>query len=346
MNRRFLKTVLTAALAVLASRTATAADAGFALKDTPGQHLDITLDGKTVAQWVYKFDRTSQETYYGSFKPFLHVYNGQGTEPITQGTDGKQFPHHRGIYVGWNKITPPDGGKTVDRWHANDKGATIHEKFVEQKAAGDSATITSQIKWEGRKPEDPAVLTEERTMSFHRGTAPARLVIDLTTKLTATNGDIELNGDPEHAGIQYRPSPDVVAAESVYVFPKENANPADKNETDYPWVGLTYSLKGQRHSVVNLAHPENPKGTRWSAYRDYGRFGAFPVVKIKKGESVTIRHRFLIADGEMPTAEYIQQQWDTYTGAKSATPTPKITVKPSSAKGTPKPAAKPAATAK
>ena len=79
---------------------------------------------------------------------------------------------------------------------------------------------------------------------------------------------------------------------------------------------------------MEFNHPDNPKKTRWSAYRDYGRFGAFPKTEIKAGQPLTLKYEFLIVDGEMPPADAIQKQWDEFAGAKTATPTPKTTVLP------------------
>ena len=41
-----------------------------------------------------------------------------------------------------------------------------------------------------------------------------------------------------------------------------------------------------------MSHPDNPKDTIWSAYRDYGRFGAFVKPELKNGDSLTLRYRF------------------------------------------------------
>ena len=80
-----------------------------------------------------------------------------------------------------------------------------------------------------------------------------------------------------------------------------------------------------------MNHPDNPKGTRFSAYRDYGRFGAFPVAKIAKGGSRTFKYRFLIALGGMPSVELIQKTSNAFTGAND--PAPKVKVVGSKAKG-------------
>ena len=332
-----------AAGAGAAAATAAPAAAGFSFQDAKGDHLDVLLDGKIVGRYMYAFDRSTQPRYIETFKPFLHVFDADGTAPITKGAAGEPFPHHRGIYVGWNKIKLPDGGKPIDRWHPTDKGATVHQSFADQKASADEATFTSVVKWEARTPADPAALEERRTMTFRRGPAPARVTIDLATTLTAPNGDIELNGDPEHAGVQFRAAAGTDTKQTVYAYPKADANAY--KDTDYPWVGMSYTLNGKRYSVVEMNAPTNPTGTRWSAYRDYGRFGAFPVATVKGGQPVALKYRFAIVDGELPSAEVIQKAYDQFAGAAAASPVPEVTVKPAEASkpAASKPAAKKAA---
>jgi hypothetical protein len=316
MKMKMLWVVL---LAGMLAPVARAGD-GFALKDTPGQYLDVLLDGKIAARYMYGHDTSTKEKRLETYKPYLHVFDAEGKEPITQGAGGKQFPHHRGIYIGWQKIGFE--GKRYNLWEMA-SGDIVHEKFVKQNADGDSATFTSLTHWVLNQ-SNTTLVDEERTMTFHRAAAPGRLVIDFTSTLTAPAGDIVLDADPEHGGVQYRPGGEIVAKETVYEFPVENADP--HKDQDYGWVGETYTLRGKRYSVVEINSPENPKGTRWSAYRDYGRFGAFPKASLKKGESLTLKYRFLIADGEMPPVEFVQKVADEFTGQTAGMP--KTTVRP------------------
>jgi mono/diheme cytochrome c family protein/glucose/arabinose dehydrogenase len=292
-----------------------AAGEGFAFKDTAGEHLDVLLDGKPAVRYMYAHDTSSPARQTETYKPYLHVFDAAGSAPITKGPGGS-FPHHRGIFAGWSKIS--FNGKSYDRWHMKG-GDIIHEKFADQKADKDRAAFTSVTRW--MADATTAILDEERTTTVRRAAAPGRLLVDVTFTLKANNGDVTLDGDPEHAGVQFRPAADIAAAETVYVFPTERGDP--KKELDYPWVGETFTLRGAKHSVVIMNHPGNPKQTKFSAYRDYGRFGAFPVAAIKKGESLTLRYRFLIADGEMPPAEFVQKSWDEFAGSAAPGPAPK-----------------------
>lgn len=160
-------------------------------------------------------------------------------------------------------------------------------------------------------------------MVFSTSPAPAIVVVDFVSRLRAVGGAMRLDGDPEHAGVHYRPANEVVASETTYVFPKENANP--KADRDYPWVGETCTLNGKRYSVVHLNHPDNPKETVYSAYRDYGRFGAFFKKDLRKDDVLTLKYRFLISEGEMPDVTAIQKAWDGFAGVTQPTPVPKLT---------------------
>ena len=132
---------------------------------------------------------------------------------------------------------------------------------------------------------------------------------------------------------------EVDRTKTVYTFAGENIDP--KKNMDIAWVGESFSLNGKQYSAVDMNHPDNPKGTKTSAYRDYGRFGMFPKTSVKSGESFTFKYRFIVAEGEMPSAEIIQKTCNEFTGGAGAVP--KTTVKPADKSGSPKPKeAKPA----
>lgn len=296
---------------------------GFAFKDEPGRHLDVLANGKPIARYMYAYEKSSPAKLLETYKPYLHVFDGTGSGPITKGAGGS-FTHHRGIYIGWNKIT--FNGKSYDRWHMKG-GEQVHQSFTAQKADATQAAFTSVVHWNDEDGKE--FIVEERTFTFLPAPAPGHALIDFKSKLTAPRGDVKLDGDPEHAGIHFRPADEVDKSKTTYVFPAENPN-AHK-DLDYPWVGETFSLRGKLHSVVEMSHPSNPKGTRWSAYRDYGRFGAFPTATIKSGEAATFSYRFLVADGEMFAPDVIQKAYNAYAGTTA--PAPKVTAQPAEGAG-------------
>ena len=138
-----------------------------------------------------------------------------------------------------------------------------------------------------------------------------RLMIDFHTKLSPVDGDVFLKGDPEHAGVQYRPANEVEKKKTKYLFP--NGVTKVNGVKDLPWAAENYTLGGKEYGVVHMNAPTNPKGTVHSAYRDYGRFGAFFEKEIKKGNSLELDYGFLILDGKLPPVEKIDGVWKTWT---------------------------------
>ena len=307
--------LLLAALTLAA--TLANADSGFTFKDEKGQHLDVIRDGKTVARYMYAYDASAKDKLALTYKPYLHVFDAEGAAPITKGPGG-EFTHHRGLFLGWMKLSID--GKPFDRWHMKG-GEQVHKEFLNQKSGADGASFTSVIEYTAAEPK--VLLREERTLAFLTPPSPAYACIEMRSKLKAVAGETKFDGDPEHAGLQFRPAQEVERAATVYVYPKADAEP--HKDRDYPWVGETFTLKGKQYSVIYLNDPKNPKDTAFSAYRNYGRFGGFFKTAIPKDGELTLRVRILVAEGAMPPVEFIQKSYNEFASASD--PVPAVTVK-------------------
>jgi len=280
-------------------------------EDTSGKYLDLISEGTPLLRFMYGYDTSTSQRRFETYKPFLHVYDG--AQRLTNGPDGQsayigdqiRYPHHRGIFIGWNRIRFE--GQRYDLWHMPNV-AQVHQRFEEKLAKSDMARCASIIHW--NDPEGAAILVEKRTITAHRLKAPGIVLLDFETQLKAVRGDVELNGDPEHAGVQYRPHNDVAAGEAdvkaKYLFHADGIDP--RKDKDLPWVALSYGLGGKRYTVQHMNHPTNPKGTLYSAYRDYGRFGAFFVTTLKKDQTLTLRYRLWISRGDIPSREELAAQ--------------------------------------
>ncbi|MGJ8695231.1 MAG: DUF6807 family protein [Verrucomicrobiaceae bacterium] len=277
---------------------------GLSFVDDEGKHLDVVSDGKVLVRYMYEHDTSTKEKHLETYKPYLHVFDAEGKAPITKGAGGK-FPHHRGIFIGWSKIE--FGGKMYDRWHMKG-GDIVHQKFAKQEVKDGVAEFTSVTHWMDEKGSP--FLKEERTFAVSEGTHGGRLFIDFRSKLTPVGGDVFLKGDPEHAGVQYRPADEVDVKKTQYLFP-EGVDDVTKVK-DLAWAAENYTLHGKRYGVVHLNAPGNPKKTVHSAYRDYGRFGAFFETEIEEGESLVVNYGFLILDGELPGRETVQGVWEAW----------------------------------
>lgn len=296
-QRHILRFTASMALLTLSSLATNAAKpTDFQLVEKEG-HLDVKHGDHIVARYMHAVDQSTPEKLHETYKPYLHVMDETGKAPITKGAGG-QFTHHRGIFFGYAKIKHE--GTLYDLWHM--RGVQqVHQEFDDLTANGDRATFTSLVHWNDK--EGQPLLVERRKFTFTKPKANGLAHITLNTELKAPKGDVVLNGDPEHAGVQFRPANEVDRNEAIYYFPGKDADP--KKDRDFPWVGQTFSLNGKKYSVVMLNAPENPDNTIFSAYRDYGRFGAFPVGTVTAEKPFTLEYEWLISNGPMLSPEEI-----------------------------------------
>jgi hypothetical protein len=287
---------------VLTGAMIASADEGF--KDTKGKHLDIMHDGKPLVRYRYEFDRSDDQKAHETYKVYHHVMDPNGTDTLTKGS-GHLYTHHRGIYIGWNKLTHK--GQRSDLWHLNSGEAIKHNKVLKQEADKTKSVLSTQIDWI-MKDGTTKCIEETRTVTVHHTDADAHLLLDFDTQLKAIDGDVDLKGDPEHAGFQYRPHQDVKNVK--YTFHKDGIDP--KKDKDLPWVAETHEIRGKTYTVQHMVHPDNPKGAVYSAYRDYGRFGSFFQTGIKSGESLDLKYRIRITAGETPSRDALAAQYEKF----------------------------------
>ncbi len=296
----------------------------FKFEPVEGKWLDVMYKGKRIARYMCGHDTSDAAKTFETYKPFLHVYDPTNGRLLTNGPDGENpyvankitYPHHRGIFIGWNKTKFND--KSYDLWHMP-RAHQVHQEFSALQTKANSAQFTSVVKWNDDKGEP--IIVENRTMTFHdpgtdtgmKGGDPA-VVIDFDTELKAVRGDVYLDGDPEHAGMQYRPHNDVASGpaegKAKYLFHADGIDP--KKDKDLPWVVLKYELDGKSYVVQYMNHPSNPKSAIYSAYRDYGRFGSFFKTTIKKGETLKLHYRIWIGRGDMPTRADVAGNYASY----------------------------------
>jgi hypothetical protein len=279
----------------------------FSWKDTEGKYLDLLFDGCKVTRYMYALDRSTKQRVLETYKAFLHVFDAAGENLLTNGPDGLHpymtnkilYPHHRGIFIGWNRLE--FGGKRYDFWHMGEQGRVQkHQKFLELIAGPVLARSNCVVHWNDK--DGRTIIAEQRKTTVFHQLAPTVLLLEFVTELKAVNGDVFLDGDPEHAGFQYRPHDDVAKGgkdvKATYLFHKDGID-AHKDK-DLPWAAMSYGLNGRRYSVLYMDYPNNPRPVIYSAYRDYGRFGAFFKKKIGAGETLTLRYRIWITEGRMP----------------------------------------------
>ena len=301
---------------------ATSARADFSWTDTPGKHLELTYGDKPVARYVYEaIDESSPARRDETYKPFCHLYMYQWEHYgnlLTKGPGGK-FPHHRGVYYGFNQISYTDAAgkkhEKVDVWHCR-KAHQVHRRFTEQEASADAASFTSEIDWVG--DDGVPFATESRTMRFSLNGPD--VIVDFESTLSPQIAELKLDGDPQHAGFHFRAHNEVndkTSNATYYLRPVSGigqpgvainwSDKADNDQTrDLPWKAMCITLRETQVTISYLDHPKNPKPARASE-RQYGRFGTYFATTVKKEKPLTVRYRLVVHPGEYKDAAEVEK---------------------------------------
>lgn len=294
---------------------------GFEWQDEEGKHLDLLYDGRKVFRYEYEIDSqlVLGETLTAKNRVFYHIYDLAGDRLITNGYEDGVWSHHRGIMIGWRDVMYK--GEKLSFWGMEQLTTQQHIEFLELSAGPVLARVKSRIHW--NDSTDHTIIDEIRTATIFHQPAPAIATIDFASTLTAVAGDVNLAGDSEHGGVQYRAHNDIAAEvpgskKASYFFHEDGIDP--REDHNLPWVGMSYDLDNKTYSVVEMNEEGNPKPAIWSAYRDYGRFGPYFSKNLADGESFDVHFRFLVRESDMPSRDEIDARYKWYN-----TP-PRVTV--------------------
>jgi hypothetical protein len=299
----------------------------FFWKDTKGEFADLFFGKRPVMRYMYKaYDDSSADIRNRTYKVFHHLWDPTGKRLVTNGghtnadaTDPKKllYPHHRGLQMGFNRCTYGDG-KKADTWHCQKDDHQSHQGFLQNEAGPVMGRHRVAIDWHGAKKE--VFAREEREMTVYN--LPGGTMVEFAARVKTADGKVKLDGDPQHAGFQFRAHNDVAAktAKQTYYLrpdgkgePGKTRNwPGDKAHVNLPWNALSFVLDGQRYSVAYLDHPKNPRPSRHSE-RDYGRFGCYFEYEITKDRPLVVNYRIWLQEGEM-TREQVHALSTSFTG--------------------------------
>jgi hypothetical protein len=319
-----LKAGAKAAFKVTFIRDWSKVDEVFRWKDTPNDNMLLSLGKRPLLQYQYAaLDESSKDARTATFKIYHHLFDPKGEKFVTKGLGGL-FPHHRGIFFGFNKVTYGEDNKKCDVWHCTGDAYQSHEKVLTAEAGPVYGRHKLAIAWHGVKKE--VFATEERDLTVY--SLPGGTLVEFASEVTPVITPVQLDGDPQHAGFHFRASqevPDKTAKQTYYVRPDgagkygETRNwPGQKTHVNLPWDACCFVIGDQRYTVAYLDRPENPKEARFSE-RDYGRFGSYFEKKLDKGDKLSVKYRLWLQEGEMKGDEIARLSTDF-------TDPPKVTI--------------------
>ena len=270
---------------------------------------ELTFDGRKVLQYFQP--KHDPKDHYYTFKPFHNVYDPAKGETMLTNTSAKtakdgQFPHHRGLFFGFNKVTYGEK-QSADIWHGTDNVFSQHDKTLATEAGEVFGRQRSAISWHGK--DGAAFANEEREVTAYATTGGT--LIDWSTTLSTKLDKVRLDGDPQHAGFHFRANQEVSknGKENTYYLRPDgkgklgetrnwDAKGKDAKATDLPWNACSFVTGGKRYTVLRINHPDNPKETRGSE-REYGRFGDYFEYDLTPDKPLKLKYRVWVQEGEM-----------------------------------------------
>ena len=312
--------------AVVAGRGSGSAVQSVELKDSGGK-IAVALGGEKFTEYRYK----------GPARPVLYPIIGPGgvtmtrNYPILKGVKGEaaDHPHHTSLWYAHGSVNGHDF------WAAGKgKGRIVQLGAV--KTASDKArgAITTRNKWVSA--DGKTQCTDERTIAF--AAVKGGRAIDYQITIKASNGDVTF-GDTKEGTMAIRTNPvlrldndprrGVTGARGKCVNSEGVKGKAIWGKRA-KWVDYWAPVDGKTVGVAIFDHPSNPRHPTWWHARAYGLVAANPFgvhnferkpagtgnMKIKAGQSVTFRYRFIFHEGDAKEAK-IAERYKTYAESKA-----------------------------
>lgn len=284
----------------------------FAENATDGT-TDLVFDGRPVLRYVHT--PHDPKDHFLTMKVFHHVFDpAAGKALLTSGAHPQSkeylYPHHRGLFYGFNVISYP-GREKVDVWHGTAGAYQGHDKVLAREAGEVLGRHRLAVGWHG--PDGEAFASEEREVTTYA--VSGGTLIDFASVLRTELPKVRLDGDPQHAGFHFRAAQEVAKdtkGQTYYLRPDGQDDPGktrnwdaktrDPKTVNLPWNAMSFVTGGKRYTVLYLDHPANPKETRYSE-RDYGRFGSYFEYDLTPQKPLQVRYRVWVQEGETTKEE-------------------------------------------
>ncbi len=298
--------------------------------------VDVLVDGRLFTSYLYSPEREKPFLY-----PVVASNGAVVTRsfPLTKRTGERiDHPHQVGLWFNYGNVNDLDFWNNSYAIPADKKyqyGSIIHKSIVQTHSAGNKATLVVRMNWVDHTGK---VLLVEDTRYVFTAWPHARQ-IDRYTTLTASEPVIFKDNKEGLIAVRVArefemPSNEpadftdasgnvthVAAMDNTGVSGMYTGSKGEKGDavwgTRNNWVILTARKDNEQISLAFFDHPSNPGYPAYAHARGYGLFALNnlgknvfdpkePVseYKLKKGESMTFRHRFYILTGaEMKPSE-------------------------------------------
>ncbi len=322
---KFYSLLFTAALSLLSPSQA----ALFSIEKTPTGGAIVKLDGSFLTELVVD---QANKTYLW---PIIGTSGVTMTRAYPMKTvEGEQHdhPHHRGLNFGHENIAGYDTWAEAATFSSGSKAAerlkhlgSIKLREITELEGGETAvikTVSDYLDAEGKK-------TSEEVRKYTFAVKGDTRLIDVDIELIASEADI-LVDDKKDAGLSIRVPTEMAVDRGKeggkgtgHIITSEGLTDEAAWGKRATWVDYHGTVGGKAVGVAMLNHPSSFRHpTPWHV-RTYGLFTANPfglsqlkvqeesaAITLKKGEKISLRHRFIFHDGDEKSAQIAEAYAD------------------------------------
>jgi 4-amino-4-deoxy-L-arabinose transferase-like glycosyltransferase len=303
------------------------------------QQMEVWIDGELFTAYRYGAELEKPVLYPVNGSGGLVVTRGFPIEPREK--ERVDHPHHVGVWFNFGDVNGFDfwnNSYAIPPERKSQYGRIVHKEVAGTRVIGNKGILEVKADWKAPDNELAEELLEEQTQYEFQGYGPIRIVDRITT-LTAVQGEVVFTDNKEglfairvdRAFEHLSDSPQIYTDASG--LPSPNAVLDNEGVTGWyrnssgiegpdawgkraEWVKLTGTKDGVTGSIIIIDHPDNPGyPSCWHA-RGYGLFAVNNMgtsvfdpslepfrLALQKGESVTFRHRLVVASRELTDEE-------------------------------------------
>jgi hypothetical protein len=346
--KRILVTIMSVVLVVLTGTLTNGQAAKVKLvRDDAKQKVDVIVDGKLFTSYQYP-SNIEKPFLFPVYAPNGSVITrGYPLEP--RKGERIDHPHHIGIWFNHGNVNGLDFWNNSSAIPANRKdqyGHIVVQKIVSAKS-GKEGVLEVISNWDDNSGK--TILIENSKYIFS-GDKNSRTIDHIST-LTPANDPVTFNDNKEGMfAIRVDRAFEMPSNESL-IFTDDKGNPTTVKATDNKGVtGMYTSSNGNKgdavwgtrnewvilsgtkdNTPISFAIFDNPKNTGFPAYSHARGYGLFSVnnlgqnsydpkqekvsYTLKKGESMTLYHRFYVQSGSELTPEGAKKIFDSFAKA-------------------------------
>jgi hypothetical protein len=282
----------------------------------------VEIDGELFTEYVFA----------GCENPFLYPVIGPHGIAMTRNYPMREIageahdhPHHTSIWFAH------DGLNGIDFWRTTIPGhGRVEQQRIARTANGaDHAALETTNHWVG--PDGALVCRDRRRLTFR--VLPTGRAIDWEVTLQASDGDVTIQ-DTEEGTIGIRTHPNLrlengegVTSAGGQALNSEGVRGKDVWGKRAAWIDYSGNIDGRAVGIALFNHPTNLRHPTWWHARPYGLFTANPFgihdfegkpegtgeLRIRAGDSLTLRYRFIFHNGG-PDDARVEQAYQSYAG--------------------------------